>query len=83
MFDLLYTTHMKRTNLVLNEHTLKTATHLLGAKTYSEAVNRALEDAIRLAKLRGLVEIAGEKVWSGDLAAMREDSYPKKKPSKR
>ena len=77
MFDLLYTTHMKRTNLVLNEHTLKTATHLLGAKTYSEAVNRALEDAIRLAKLRGLVEIAG------DLAAMREDSYPKKKPSKR
>ena len=64
---------MKRTNLVLNEDLLEDATRLMGAKTYSEAVNRALEDSIKLMKIRGLVDLSGQNIWSGDLKKMRED----------
>jgi Arc/MetJ family transcription regulator len=41
---------MKRTNLVLNEDLLNEATRVLGAKTYSAAVNTALQEVIRLRK---------------------------------
>jgi hypothetical protein len=41
---------MKRTNLVLDEHLLAQATQVLAAKTYSAAVNTALEEVIRLRK---------------------------------
>jgi len=69
---------MKRTNLVLDEEKLETATKLMGARTYSEAVNRALEQAIQLIHIRGLAPLTGTKVWEGDLSEMRKDS-PKKK----
>lgn len=76
---------MKRTNLVLDENLLKDATRLLGAKTYSAAVNTALEETIRVLKIRGLVEFFGKDIWEGDLSEMREDrAAPKKmKNSKR
>lgn len=64
---------MKRTNLVLDEELLETATRLLGAKTYSAAVNQALKEAIRSVKARGLSEFIGSGVWQGDLSQMRED----------
>lgn len=67
---------MKRTNLVLDEELLKTATRVLGAKTYSAAVNQALEDAIRTAKIRGLADLFGTGIWEGSLSAMREDHKP-------
>ena len=73
-----YTKHMKRTNLVLNEDILKTATQLMGAKTYSEAVNRALEESIHLIHIRNLVNIMGKDIWTGDLSEMRSDIAPKK-----
>jgi Arc/MetJ family transcription regulator len=65
---------MKRTNLMLDEELLKTATRVLGAKTYSAAVNQALEDAIRTAKIRGLAQFLGSGAWEGQLAEMREDT---------
>ena len=64
---------MKRTNLVLDEDLLETATRLLGVKTYSEAVNRSLELTIKHAKIRGLLELAGTGAWDGDLTEMRQD----------
>ena len=64
---------MKRTNLVLDEELLKTATRLLGAKTYSAAVNQALEETVRIAKIRGLAGFFGSGVWEGDLTQMRAD----------
>ncbi len=70
---------MKRTNLVLDEDLLKTATHMLGAKTYSAAVNQALGETIRLLKARGITQFLGTGVWEGDLAEMREDKPTKKK----
>lgn len=64
---------MKRTNLMLNEDLLEAATKAFGEKTYSATVNRALEDALRLTRLRGLKNFIGSGVWSGSLSIMRED----------
>lgn len=64
---------MKRTNLVLDEELLREAVNRLGTKTYSEAVNLALEQSIKLAKMRGILDLVGSGAWEGDLSAMRED----------
>jgi len=64
---------MKRTNLVLDENLLAEAVRVLGAKTYSAAVNQALAEVIRLKKVQGLPRFFGSGIWVGDLAEMRED----------
>ena len=64
---------MKRTNLVLNEELLKEATRVLGVKTYSAAVNRALEETIKIKKIQSLSSYFGTRLWNGDLSEMRED----------
>jgi Arc/MetJ family transcription regulator len=64
---------MKRTNLVLNEDLLIQATRVLGAKTYSAAVNTALEEVVRLRKVQSLPRFFGSGIWEGDLSEMRED----------
>jgi hypothetical protein len=64
---------MKRTNLVLDGDLLVRATRVLGAKTYSAAVNTALEEVIRLRKLQSLPRFFGSGIWEGDLSEMRED----------
>jgi hypothetical protein len=64
---------MRRTNLVLNEHLLKEATRVLGAKTYSAAVNTALAEVVRWKKIQTLPSFFGSGIWEGDLAKMRED----------
>jgi hypothetical protein len=64
---------MRRTNLVLDERLLEDATHALGAKTYSAAVNTALAEVIRLKKIQQIPHFFGAKLWEGDLAEMRED----------
>jgi Arc/MetJ family transcription regulator len=66
---------MKRTNLVLDGDTLEQARHALGAKTYSETVNRALTETLRRHKMRSMVNFFGKGLWQGDLSEMRED-YP-------
>ena len=64
---------MKRTNLVLSEHLLEEATRISGERTYSRTVERALEDFIRRAKARRILELTGSGLWEGDLAIGRED----------
>jgi Arc/MetJ family transcription regulator len=64
---------MKRTNLVLREDLLEEATRLSGEKTYSRAVERALEEYVRRAKARQILQLHGSGLWEGDLAVMRED----------
>ena len=64
---------MKRTNLVLQESLLEEATRLSGEKTYSRAVERALEDFVRRAKARKILELRGSGLWEGDLGEMRRD----------
>jgi Arc/MetJ family transcription regulator len=64
---------MKRTNLVLDEALLEEATRLSGERTYSRTVERALEDFVRRAKARRILDLAGSGLWEGDLAVVRED----------
>jgi Arc/MetJ family transcription regulator len=64
---------MKRTNLVLDEHLLEEAVRLSGERTYSRAVERALDDFVRRARARKLLDLAGSGLWQGDLATMRDD----------
>lgn len=64
---------MKRTNLVLNEELLEEATRLSGERTYSRAVERALEEFVRRARARRILDLAGSGLWDGDLAIVRED----------
>jgi len=65
---------MKRTNLVLSEELLEEATRLSGEKTYSRAVERALEEFVRRAKARRILDLRGSGLWQGDLAQMRRDA---------
>jgi len=64
---------MRRTKLVLDEQLLEQATRVLGAKTYSAAVNTALGEVIRLKKIQAIPRFFGMGIWRGDLTAMRED----------
>jgi Arc/MetJ family transcription regulator len=64
---------MKRTNLVLDERLLEQATRVLEVKTFSAAVNIALEEVIRLRKIQSLPGYFGSGIWQGDLSRMRED----------
>ena len=73
---------MKRTNLVLDENVLEEATRLSGQKTYSGTVNFALQELVRLRKLRELQDLVGSGIWEGDLSEMREDRASKQSKRK-
>jgi hypothetical protein len=64
---------MKRTNLVLNERLLDEAVRVSGERTYSKAVERALDEFVRRARARKILKLAGSGLWHGDLAEMRDD----------
>jgi hypothetical protein len=74
---------MKRTNVVLREDLLEEATRLAGERTYSRTIERALEDFVRRAKARQILELAGTGLWQGDLARMRDDRPAARKQSRR
>ena len=61
---------------MLDEHALDEAVRVLGVKTYSAAINQALEEVVRVRKIQGLAEFFGRDLWQGDLAEMREDRAP-------
>jgi hypothetical protein len=73
---------MKRTNLVLDEQLLEQATQVLAAKTYSAAVNTALEEVIRVRKIQSIPRFFGSGLWEGDLSEMRRDR-PSRRPRRR
>lgn len=64
---------MKRTNLVLDADLLEEATRLSGERTYSRTVERALQEFVRRAKARRILDLAGSGLWEGDLSVVRED----------
>jgi Arc/MetJ family transcription regulator len=64
---------MKRTNLVLDEQLLEEAVRVSGERTYSAAVERALEEYVRRAKASNILSLAGSGLWQGQLSAVRED----------
>lgn len=62
---------MKRTNLVLDGKLLDEAKSVLGAKTYSAAVNMALAQVVRVHKVQQLQDFFGSNLWEGNLNEMR------------
>jgi Arc/MetJ family transcription regulator len=74
---------MKRTNVVLRDDLLEEATRLAGERTYSRTIERALEDFVRRAKAKQILDLAGSGLWEGDLTQLRADVEPPKKKSKR
>ena len=64
---------MKRTNLVLDAQLLEEALRVSGERTYSAAVQRALEDYVRRARARRILELRGAGAWEGRLEDMRDD----------
>ncbi len=79
----MYTIHMKRTNVVLNEQLLEEATRLSGERTYSRTIERALEDFVRRIKAGRILELAGSGLWEGDLSEMRNDQVGSPKRRKK
>ena len=74
---------MKRTNLVLKEDLLEAAVRVTGLKTYSATVNHALEEVLKLSKIRKLHEMLGAVSWEGRLSEMREDTPSKRSVTKK
>ena len=72
-FALWHTIHMKRTNLVVDETLLEETLRLSGERTFSAAVERAMQDFVRRARAGRIMELAGSGAWQGDLSAVRED----------
>jgi Arc/MetJ family transcription regulator len=74
---------MKRTNLVLDATLLEETLRLSGERTYSRAVDRAMEEFVRRARARRILDLAGSGAWEGDLALVREDRAPYTKGRRR
>jgi Arc/MetJ family transcription regulator len=64
---------MKRTNLVLDADLLAEAQRLSGERTFSRTVERALEDFVRRARARRILNLSGSGGWTGDLSVVRDD----------
>jgi len=70
---------MKRTNLVLDAALLEETLKISQERTYSRAVERAMQDFVRRAKARRILDLAGSGAWEGDLSVVREDRAPYRK----
>lgn len=80
--DVKHTKRTKRTNLVLNPDRLEEARRILGTKTYSETVDKALAEVIRVSWVQKILDLAGKVKWEADLAEMREDK-PRRPPARK
>jgi Arc/MetJ family transcription regulator len=74
---------MKRTNLVVDGDLLEETLRLSGERTYSRAVEKAMQDFVRRVKARRILDLAGSGLWEGDLTEMREDRPPFGRKSRR
>jgi Arc/MetJ family transcription regulator len=65
---------MKRTNVVLDEDLLEEAVRVSGERTYARTIERALQEMVRRSKARGIEQLAGSGLWTGNLSQMRGDA---------
>jgi Arc/MetJ family transcription regulator len=64
-------THVKRTNIVLDEKVMAAARRLTGLATQKDVVNHALRELVRRLEIAKLQELEGAIDWDGDLSEMR------------
>ncbi len=77
-----YVGHMRRLNLMLDAPLLQTAMRELHTKTYSAAVNLALQEVLRMRRIQTLSRFFGKGLWQGDLSEMCEDRPARKRRSR-
>lgn len=58
---------------MLDEQLLEEATRLSGERTYSRAVERALEEFVKRARASRILDFSGSGLWEGQLSVIRED----------
>ena len=63
---------MLRTNIELDEKLVSEAMKLTHKKTKKELVNYAIEELVRRAKRKKLLELEGKVEWEGNLGEMRK-----------
>ena len=69
---------MKRVTVMLDDEVLEAAVRAIGVKSYSEAVNVALNEVVRRHKVQSMGRFVRRGLWAGNLAEMREDRAPHK-----
>lgn len=60
-----------RTNIEIDDKLMEEAIKLTGAKSKKEVVNSALEELIRMGKIKKLRSLRGKVNWEGNLEDMR------------
>ena len=63
-----------RTNIDIDDDLMAQALAASGARTKKEAVTRALETMVRLARQEEIRRLRGALEWEGDLEASRTDA---------
>lgn len=71
--EMVYTFHMGRTNIEIDEKLVSKARKLTRLKTKREIVDKALELLVRSESRKGILRHYGSGIWKGDLKAMRRN----------
>lgn len=62
---------------MVDESLLEEAVRVSGERTYSATVAKALEELVRRAHARQILELRGSGLWEGSLPEMRRDEAPR------
>ena len=63
---------MSRTNIELNDRLVKEAIKLTHIRTKKEIVNHAIEELVKKARRKKILELEGKVRWEGNLDEMRK-----------
>lgn len=61
------------TNIDIDQKKVAEVMSLLNIKTKKEAVDKALENYLRILSAQELLKMKGSNIWEGDLGQMRMD----------
>ena len=68
-----FSIHIMRTNIVIDDKLMADAIKLTGARTKREAVELGLKTLLRTARQADVKRLRGKIAWEGDLDALRRD----------
>ena len=71
MCILVFSIHIMRTNIVIDDRLMADALKLTGARTKREAVELGLKTLLQTARQADVKRLRGKIAWEGDLDAMR------------
>ena len=69
------TTHIMRTNIVLEDALVEKALKLTGLKTKKAVVEEGLRTLVRLREQERVLDLFGKLRWDGDLEELREGRF--------